>query len=390
MSDRAIADAVRSRFRSAFGYEPRLFRSPGRINLIGEHVDYNEGFVMPAAIDREVVLGVSLTTTGSMRMISLTDNVKHEVPLAGIAPTAEWTTYPQGIVALLAETSVQGVDLVVGGNIPVGSGLSSSAALTAGFAFALNEAGRLGRDKRALARMARDAEHRFAGVRCGLMDPYAVLHSEPGKVLLMDCRSETHVLIPAPLHRFDIVLADTGVKHSLASSEYNQRRAACERALSVLRKKRAAITTWRDVTGEDLASNKDALGSDLAAAQYVTDEIRRTSEAARALAAGNLAEFGSLMFETHRGLSDLYRVSCHELDVLVEGAGARPDLVFGARMMGGGFGGCTINLVRKGAGGEAGELLTDRFSDRFGRKPHVFPVSLAGGVSELTVSQGVK
>jgi galactokinase len=192
------------------------------------------------------------------------------------------------------------------------------------------------------------------------------------------------------LHSFDIVLADTGVKHSLASSEYNQRRAACERALSVLRKKRAAITTWRDVTAEDIASNRYALGSDLAAAQYVTEEIRRTSEAARALAAGNLAVFGSLMFETHRGLRDLYRVSCHELDVLVEGAGARPDLVFGARMMGGGFGGCTINLVRKGAGGEAGELLTDRFCDRFGRKPHVFPVSLAGGVSELTDSQGVK
>jgi galactokinase len=353
-------------------------------------VDYNGGFVMPAAIDRELLLGVGLTTTGSMRMISLVDGVKHEVPLASIAPTSEWTAYALGVVALLGETFIQGVDLVVGGNIPVGSGLSSSAALAAGFAFALNELSQLGRDKVTLARIARDVEHRFAGVRCGLMDPYAVLHSEPGHVLLMDCLNETHKLIPAPLHSFDIVLADTGVKHSLASSEYNQRRAACERALAVLRRNRATIASWRDVTADDLAANAPELGSDLAAAQYVAEEIGRTTRAAGALAAGNLAAFGRLMFETHRGLRDLYRVSCPELDVLVEGAAARPDVVFGARMMGGGFGGCTINLVRRGAGSEAGGFLADQFSARFGLKPHVFPVSITGGVSEVTDSRGMK
>ncbi len=381
----AGVDEVRKEFIHAFGYAPRLFRSPGRINLIGEHVDYNHGFVMPAAVSRQLVLAAGVNNVNKIRLRSLAETRLHEYAASDLKPTTDWTTYALGIVSLLGHgRKMEGIDLVVSGDIPIGAGMSSSAALTSGFAYAVDALLDLRIDKLTLAKTAQEVEHSFAGVRCGLMDPYAILFSQSGRVLLLDCLNESHETIPFPAQQAELLLVDTGVKHSLESSEYNQRRTACEEALSIIMKRSPEVYTWRDVDSQMIEGLQSERAESYPPARFVVEEISRAPEAAEALKQGDIGRLGELMYKAHEGLRDLYKVSCSELDVLVGAAGNIPD-VLGSRMMGGGFGGCTINLVGVGRSEAVGAQLADHFRESFGRNPAIYPVTIAGGVSELSV-----
>jgi galactokinase len=386
MSD--LKEELVSEFRSHFTTEPLLIRAPGRINLIGEHVDYNEGFVLPGAVDKDFLFALSLNESGLCRIYSHDFGEYAEFSLNELADGRHWSNYFMGVVDgfRLRGKALKGIDCVFGGTIPSGGGLSSSAALCCGFGFGVNELNGCGLKKLDLALIAQHAEHEFAGVKCGLMDQYASLFGERDSLLLLDCRSLTHEVIHFPSHLCSIVLADTRVKHSLASSAYNDRRAACEEGVSRLMTMYPAIESLRDVTINQLESARKLLSPEVfQRCQYVVMEMERTQRVASALRGGNLAEVGQLMFATHDGLSTEYEVSCAELDTLVTTAQRNPELVIGSRMMGGGFGGCSINLVRPGKTESFKTLISTEYFTSFRNTPEFYTVTLAGGTHRVDI-----
>ena len=335
-------------FRQSFQREPRLFRAPGRINLIGEHVDYNDGFVMPAALDLSIWAAIAPRPDRRLRLRSLImdDIVEFDLDESAARPRGDWTDYILGVAIFLEQVGyrLRGADLVFDGNLPIGAGLSASAAFEVSAGFALLAVSGATIDRVELAKICQRAENQFVGVRCGIMDQYISCCAVAGSALLLDCRSLTARKVEIdPDAR--LVLCDTMVRHRLASNEYNARREDCERAVAALSTRIAGVSALRDVTFDRLMRYADTMPENVfRRARHVVGEIDRTLRAAAALDAGDLEECGRLMNLSHDSLRDDYQVSCAELNLMVDIARSLSG-VYGARMMGGGFGGCTINLV---------------------------------------------
>jgi galactokinase len=384
----AIGDHLVGPFIRAFGANPSVFRSPGRINLIGEHTDYNEGFVLPAAIDRFVYVGVSGRDDDLVRIRSTSFDTHYKGRLSELSPSPlGWPNNAIGVAALLIEDGrpLKGFDLLVSGDLPMGAGLSSSAAFSCATLLALDHMFGLSLSRDNMARYAQLAEHRFSGVKCGIMDPFASLFGRKGCFMRLDCRSIEHVYVPFRTEGVSILLLDTNVKHALASSEYNTRRAECERGVERVRAKHPHVQSLRDV--EPAMLEECVLPFDPVSyrrCRYVWEENRRLMQVCRHLEEGDIDAVGSCLFDSHEGLKADYEVSCRELDWLVDNVRNDPD-VLGARMMGGGFGGCTINLVRTNAVERVAQSLAPDYTRATGLPLSWMTVGLEEGSSRVTV-----
>ncbi|MGB5820545.1 MAG: galactokinase [Saonia sp.] len=328
-----------------------IIESPGRINLIGEHTDYNLGFVLPTAIEKKIVFKFQKNGSATAcRVYSAGFDAGVTFDLDAIAPSkVEWENYILGVIHEISKRTngLRGFNCVIESFLPQGSGVSSSAALECGFAFGLNELFGLGLTKKDIVTLSRDAEHNYVGTQCGIMDQFASVMSKEGHVILLDCKSLEHVYIPITIAPYKIVLLNTNVSHNLASSEYNTRRAECEKGVAIIKKKYPDVSSLRDVTAAMLDAHKNQMDKRVYnRCAYVIQENKRVLEAVVALKENNLKQLGALLYQTHEGLSRQYEVSCPELDFLVDFS-KEYDSVPGARVMGGGFGGCTINLVHE-------------------------------------------
>jgi galactokinase len=383
------ADAVREAFRRLFGGggEPRCFRAPGRVNLIGEHTDYNGGFVLPMAIDRGTTAAAAPRAGRRVRAhsVNLGSTAEFDLDRPGPPRRGVWFDYVEGVAQSLLRRGVRlgGADLVIESDVPAGAGLSSSAALevSAGMALAAVSGQCVSLEELALA--GQEAEHTYVGTMCGIMDQLTAACGREGHALLIDCRTLKTTPIPLDTSETAVVVCDTRVKHELASSAYNERRADCERGVELLSRVLPGITALRDVSVEDLEKYGRLLPETvLRRCRHVVTENARTLEAARALRAGRMEGLGRLMWQSHESLRDDYEVSCAELDALVEiAAGVRG--VAGARLTGGGFGGSTVNLVRPDALPEFARTITEEFARRFGHAPVVYVSEAGGGAREL-------
>jgi len=375
---------VREDFFARFGSrkEAVVVRSPGRINLIGEHTDYNEGFVLPAAIDRSINFVVSKRS--DLKCSLYAADIRNGCEFDARSPalsTERWANYLIGIIVQLQRGgySPGGFDCLFGGNIPIGAGLSSSAAIETGLAFALNEVFKLGMNRSELATIAQKSEREFVGVRCGIMDQFANLLSKADHVFKLDCRSLDYEYIPFEMSHLSLVLCDTGLKHELANSEYNLRRQQCETGVGKIAALGYPVSTLRDVNFDMLKECKDVLGPLIYdRCSYVLEENGRVEQACNALRQGEFGKLGELLFASHKGLQNKYNVSCEELDLLVETA-ACTDGVIGARMMGGGFGGCTINLVEKDALEDFKVRMRKEYQKKIGKEPAFYDCKLESG-----------
>ncbi len=386
----ALTQKIRERFIELFNSEPQLVRSPGRINLIGEHTDYNDGFVMPAAINKEIVFAIGPSDSSDSKIYALDFDQHISVDLQNISKVNKpgWANYLLGVLFQIHQHghTVKPFNCVFGGNIPTGSGLSSSAALECGFGFALNELFNFNIPRLTLVTMAQWAEHNYVGVKCGIMDQYASVMGKEDNVILLDCRSLKHRYAPIDLSEHIIILCDTKVKHALVDSEYNTRRAECEEGVRILKKHYPEIQSLRDVPLEAVEKHRNELkGKVFDRCFYVVSEIQRVQAATRDLEAGNLTAFGKKMYETHKGLSELYQVSCKELDFLVDEA-KKTGKVLGARMMGGGFGGCTINILLEDDADEVIETLTKAYKEKFNIDMPAYRVKIKDGTSVLSTA----
>lgn len=374
-------------FRQAFGAEPRLFRAPGRVNIIGEHTDYNDGFVLPAALDLAVLTAIAPRGDRRLRAKSLAMEATVDFDLNDPSPfpAGNWGDYLRGVALMLerAGRRLTGADLMIDGDLPVGAGLSASAALEVSVGYALLAISGWSVDRVELAKICHRAENEFVGARCGIMDQFISCCAMEGAALLLDCRSlESKAIAIDPEAR--LIICDTMVRHKIASSEYNLRRAECERAVELLSARLNGVNALRDVTAEQLAQHATLLPETLfRRARHVVDENARTLRAAAALETGDLAECGRMMDLCHASLRDDYEVSCPELNLMVKLARSLPG-VYGSRMMGGGFGGCTVNLVRAERADFFIERVADGYKRATGMTPSIFccvPGSGAGPVS---------
>lgn len=380
MSSKTIVET----FAQKFGTTPRVFFSPGRINLIGEHVDYNDGFVMPAAVDKGIWFAIAPNTTDTANFYSADLNESYSTPLNTIAPVEGWQNYLLGVIDQVhkRELTIRGFDCVFGGDVPIGAGMSSSAAVECGLLFGLNEIFELHLQRTTMATMAQKAEHTFPGVKVGIMDMFASLMGKQNKVIFLDCTSIDYKYLPLSLEEYSLVLINTKVHHSLASGEYNQRRQQCQEGLSKLQSLLGEVKSFRDIKPADVEKYKAELGELVyKRCLYVTQEIERTQRAAVLLENNEQEAFGKLMFETHEGLSKLYEVSCPELDFLVDRAKEKPSIV-GSRVMGGGFGGCTINLIQKQDWADVVQEITDAYKKKFNIDAEVYEVTTSDGTYE--------
>lgn len=372
-------------FEDKFSVTPQLIvRAPGRINLIGEHTDYNNGFVLPAAIDKEIIFAIGLSDKDVFHLysIDLEEDYLFKQNELKISEEKKWANYLVGVVAQYKKKGyeIPALNVAFGGNVPLGAGLSSSAAVECGLAFAINELMGYGLPKEELAHMAQKAEHEFAGVQCGIMDQFASLMGKKEHVIRLDCQSLDYSHFPFPMDEYQIVLCDTQVKHSLASSEYNNRRKECEEGVTLLSGYYPDVKSLRDVNVAMLDKHRkemDPIVFDRC--QYVVQENIRVLEGCKDLERGDLASFGNKMYASHEGLSIKYAVSCEELDFLVDQTIDKP-YVLGARMMGGGFGGCTINLVKVAAIAQFEEEMKLAYKERFNIDLVTYQVAIEDGV----------
>ncbi len=384
----SLSKSIAEDFIIRFNKKPSLFVAPGRINLIGEHTDYNEGFAMPAAIDKYIVFAVA--SSGNDRCNIFSKDLEEGVTFSiyDLNPGEVWINYLMGVIDAFQRRGlpVRGVDCVFGGSIPVGGGMSSSAALCCGFGFALNEVFQFGISRLEIAKIAQSSEHHFIGARVGIMDQYGSLFSKKDSVLLLDCKMLTHEYLPFHFPDHEILLIDTKVKHSIGSTAYNDRREACELGVKILNKKNPAVHSLRDATRVMLFDHQDELGEDVfVKCLYIVEENLRVQKAAEFLKEVNSKAFGDLMYQTHWGLSQAYEVSCQELDFLVSLAEEQRSEVIGSRMMGGGFGGCTINLIAKGKVKAFKEMALAKYFATFKKEPDFYSVKLSDGVHSVSL-----
>ena len=344
-----MIEKITSLFIEKFAEQPFIFRSPGRINILGEHTDYNEGFVLPAAIDKNIYVAISKRPDNQINLFAGDFSESFSTSTEDIKPAAlQWPNYILGVVYQLQKKgfTVTGFNLVVDGDIPIGAGLSSSAAVECAVIFALNTVFEFGLSKMQMVQLAQKAEHVFAGVNCGIMDQFASMFGKKDHAIKLDCRSLQYEYVPIKLEGYKIVLFNTNVRHNLAASEYNTRRKQCEEGISIISQNHPTITSLRDINIEMLKENVEAVDPLIyKRCKFVVQENERLLGVCEDLKRGDIKALGAKMFQTHHGLRYDYEVSCKELDFLVDHV-KRNDDVAGARMMGGGFGGCTINLVK--------------------------------------------
>jgi galactokinase len=346
-----MKEIIQKEFQQQFQTIPLIVRSPGRINIIGEHTDYNEGFVLPAAIDKAAYVAISLRDDDEIHLQAMDLNETFSVKLSDLRPVGDisWPNYMLGSAAQFIKRGVKlpGFNAVLTSDVPMGAGLSSSAAVECAVVFALNELLQTNIDRLTMVQMAQKAEHEYAGVLCGIMDQFASMMGKKDYVIKLDCRSLEYEYVPFRLDGIKVLLLNTNVKHSLASSEYNTRRKECETAVEWVREQVQGVNSLRNVNQkmlDDYVKPKDELIDKRS--RYVVQEVERLVEGCKDLQQGNLQALGNKMFATHDGLSNMYEVSCKELDWLVNKVRNNANVI-GARMMGGGFGGCTINLVKE-------------------------------------------
>jgi galactokinase len=376
-----MIEKVTNAFRTNFQAEPILTFSPGRINLIGEHVDYQEGFVFPAAIQQGIWVAIQRNQKSLFRLYSVDFDEEFAFSPQEFSPKkGHWANYAMGMVSQLNQAGFypEGFDLAFGGNIP-GSGLSSSAAISIATGIAISSLFGYAIPKKSLVLYAQKSEHLFAGVNCGIMDPYASAFGVQDHALLLDCRNNQHQEVRADFGDYSLVLVNSKVSHSLADSAYNKRREACEKSVRILKPTFPEIKTLRDISTSDLEVIKEILPQDLfPKAKHQITEIQRVFDAVDALKRNDLIRFGLLLNESHASLSQDYEVSCAELDFLAEEAQKLPE-VLGARMMGGGFGGVTLNLVKTDSLEIFKTKIAEPYLHNFGINPDFIPVSPGDG-----------
>lgn len=363
-----------------------MVRSPGRVNLIGEHTDYNEGFVLPAAVDKAIFFAVAPGQGKSCVLHAHDLGESHTFELGHFGKSEKsWPNYLIGVVDQLqrAGCGLVGFNCVFGGDIPIGAGMSSSAAIEAGLAFSLNKMFGLGLDPLTLVKLAQKAENEFVGVRCGIMDQFINIFGRQDSVLKLDCRSLAYRYYPFARKDLRIVLCDTLVKRELAGSEYNVRRQQCEAGVNLLAKYKPELKSLRDVPLEFLEAHRSEFKPVVfRRCDYVLRENIRVEQACADLEKGDFYSFGQRMYGSHEGLRDDYEVSCRELDILVEAAG-RVKGVLGSRMMGAGFGGCTINLVEDRAVDSLKEKAVQSYLAEFGKEPKLYISRLESGTETI-------
>lgn len=377
-----LENKIYEQFRSKFDREPLLINSPGRVNLMGDHTDYNDGFVLPAAIDKVIVLGIGVNKLGKIRAFSADMNESVVMDLNDLHKSDKhWANYLKGVAVELQKKKfkLKGFDVVFGGNIPIGAGLSSSAALEGALTVGLGKLFKLKLGRKEMARIGQLTEHNHVGVNCGIMDQFINLHGEPDKALKLDCRSLEYDLYPFHQEDIKIVLCNSRVSHNLADSEYNVRRSQCEKGVQHLKKYEPQIENLRDVSMELLQEHKGEM--DLVVfrrCKFVLEENERVHKGCEDLSKNDLSAFGRRMFESHEGLSQDYEVSCEELDILVELAKEQEGLI-GCRMMGGGFGGCTINLVKESQVASFTDAISKAYKQRTGIEAEIYVTRINGG-----------
>ena len=372
-------------YQEQFGEGAKVFFSPGRINLLGEHVDYNGGFVLPAAINKGIWFAIATNNTNTATFVAADINESFSVEIDHIRKQDGWQNYVLGVLHILKKKrySIGGFNCVFGGNVPQGAGLSSSAALEAGLAYALNDLFSLGLTREQMALIAQEAEHSFPGTKCGIMDMFASLHGKEGHCMLLDCNSLQYEHLPLELNEYELVLINSKVHHSLNDGQYNRCFQEAMEGLSFFQTINSKITSFRSVSTDVVNQFKDNLSPEVYdRCIYITQEIERTKQAAIYLKENDVIEFGKLMYQTHKGLSELYKVSCSELDYLVTEAKMKYDVI-GSRMMGGGFGGCTINLVAKQNREVVIGDIVASYQRVFDIQPEVYIVQTSNGTHEI-------
>ena len=358
-------------------HDLKVVFSPGRINLIGEHTDYNLGYVFPAAINKGILVAIKHTTKKYSSITAIDKEEMYDFSLDTIKPLKNggWKNYVLGVIYELLKLNfkISNVEIAFTGNVPGGAGLSSSAALENGIVFSFNELFNLGLTLKEMIFISQRAEHNFVGVKCGIMDQYASMFGKKEKALLLNCKDLTSKLIDLNLKDHELVFINTNVKHNLAESQYNKRRLSCEKVASFFK-----VASLSDLPSSILKKNKEKLNiEDYRNARYVQKENKRVIKSVKAIAQNDFHRFGKLLFKSHKGLREKYQVSCEELDFLIDRVVEIPEVI-GARMMGGGFGGCTLNLVKKGAGNIFQNLL-GAYERKFHIKPTVFSVEIGNG-----------
>ncbi|PWA05169.1 galactokinase [Flavobacterium psychrotolerans] len=372
-------------FEDAFGSSPeKIVLSPGRINIIGEHVDYNDGFVLPAAIDKIICFAFEKNNSDLAKIIAIDLDDEFEIDINDEMKQNDkvWTNYLRGVINQLKSIgfTFEGFNCVFSSNIPVGSGLSSSAALECGFLFGINELFNLNIKPLHIALMGQHAEH-WVGINCGIMDQFSSVFGLENKVIKIDCKTLEFEYHNANFSDYSLVLFDSNVKHSLMTSAYNERRQQCEEGITIIKNNFPGISSFRDCTEEQVLSLQYLMSEDVfKRSHFVVKEIKRVIQACDALDKGNIEFLGQLMFETHEGLSTEYEVSCPELDFLVNTV-KEEQSVIGSRLMGGGFGGCTINLIKKGEEEAIKAKLSQMYLETFGIALKIYDVKIGNGTS---------
>lgn len=383
-----MTDTVKSKFKELYQEEPLLIHAPGRINLIGEHTDYNNGFVMPAAIHMGVQFAFAITSKNTS-IHSVKYNQSYTPDLANPVKVAqpEWVNYFLGIMNQINALGLKlgNFSCVFDGDLPTGAGLSSSAAMECGFVFGLNELFQLGLTPLEMVHMAQWSEHNYAGVKCGIMDQFSSMMGKDQHAFMLDCRSLEYEYLPLNLGDYTLLLCDTNVKHSLSSSEYNTRRKECQQGIAIISHDFPEVESLRDVTTTMLEACKEKLPTIIYnRCKFVVEENSRVVEASKDLKRGDLAAFGKKMFAAHEGLSKLYTVSCAELDFLVELAKAESEIL-GARMIGGGFGGCTLNLIHQNSIERFLTSAKAAYYNKFGMEMSSYVVKPGKGTSVVSI-----
>lgn len=376
---------IAEKFKTLFGEDGDFFASAGRVNLIGEHTDYNGGYVFPGAVDKGIMAEIKLNGTDKVHVYSLDMDEYVEFGLnEEDAPAQSWARYIFGVCreTIKRGGKIAGFDTVFAGDVPLGAGMSSSAALESTYAFALNYLFDCNIDKFELARIGQSTEHNYCGVKCGIMDQFASVFGKAGNLMRLDCKTMEYKYYPFHPEGYRLVLLDSVVKHELASSAYNKRRESCERAAAAIRKNHPEVEFLRDARMEWLEEVRTVISEeDYMRAEYVIDEVQRVLDVCDALEKDDYETVGKKMYETHYGMSRLYEVSCEELDYLNDIA--KECGVTGSRVMGGGFGGCTINLVRNELYDSFIEKAKKAFSEKFGHEPKVYDVVISDGARKL-------
>jgi galactokinase len=382
VTSQSSAEAVTARFREVFAATPRIFRAPGRVNVIGEHTDYNDGFVMPAAIQFYTWVAAAKRDDRVLEAYSDRFNEKITLSLDTLAgpPRKHWSDFVRGVAAVLqnAGYNLSGANLVIHGEVPLGAGLSSSASLEVATALALISLSAIDVPRLQLAKLCQKAEHEYIGTLCGIMDQFVAVFGAAGHALMLDCRSLEYQLLSIP-QDVRLVVCNSMVRHELASGEYNRRRADCEEGVRLLQPHLPGIRALRDVSVSDLEAWKHVLPERVyRRCRHIVTENQRVLAAAKALQSGDTAQFGQLMYRSHASMRDDYEISCRELDLLVDLAASRPG-VLGARMTGGGFGGCTVNLLRADNSATFKEDIAQDYRNATGIIPEIYICDPAQG-----------